>query len=933
MKTMSRRKKILTIILVTLLIGTTFISTGLLSQIQNLVSRAAGGNELGNAEIQTYPNFEVVSVYASFTGDDNKNAKASFKYKESSSPTWIQGMDINRIPEETRFAAFFFAKPRTKYDVEVILTDPDGVSSTNTLATSVTTRDDAPPKGSGKTYYVSAVSGSDSNSGTEISPFRTIQKAVDQSVSEGQKGFTIQLKAGTYNHEHLGGNGINVIANIGALAEENNWITIEPYPGDEGKVFIDGSDPVLATSGQNNWTLWQNGVYQANVNFQPNPTLNQGKGGYVAVDGKRPYFYDSQYTLSNTPYPNAPLGVAVAGSTLYLRLPDGSDPDTHDVRVSRTPYGFEMWGQNSVRIKGLTFQYLTNAVKIDNSNNFIFENNKVLHTQNGIYSSYPPSPSNNFLIQNNIFENNGSDMYKWGYDLCKAKYCEDTAIYLYGFGGGAVIRNNRIDGTFDGISIANDKAGTDMKFGHDSDIYNNTIDNCIDDAAELEGSGQTNIRFYGNTMNDCGSISLVPVQRGPVYVFRNTINRAGSWPFKLGTIWGQPEPSNGATYFYHNTAYISDFKGTQDSQGSAVWRDGIACSNDSFTNNHFRNNVIYAERYAIDTIFCTIDPTKNSFDYDLLYTTKTKTQPDPYGVRSIGFAFWNNKIYATIADFRAASGLEQHGIDAKPLFVNAAANDLGLANGSPGIDAGTTLIGFNDANSPWPTVGNAPDMGAIETGFTETPSTPSPTQSIPTTTQDPTPTSTPTQIPTPIATKTPVPTPLPNATDTPPPIPPTTTPNSANITGKVYIDTNKNGTLDTGEAGYQNAQVTLSVTTNLSTSTDASGNYSFNSLTKFRTYNVTLDVPNNYTNTTPILQSVGLSQDQQINFGIAPATNTSPLLGDINNDGNVDILDFNIWRNEFLGLSASKTSDGNKDSKIDLIDFSIWLNAFKASFF
>lgn len=56
-----------------------------------------------------------------------------------------------------------------------------------------------------------------------------------------------------------------------------------------------------------------------------------------------------------------------------------------------------------------------------------------------------------------------------------------------------------------------------------------------------------------------------------------------------------------------------------------------------------------------------------------------------------------------------------------------------------------------------------------------------------------------------------------------------------------------------------------------------------------------------------------------------------PLEGDVNGDGSIDILDFNIWRNEFIGISTTRESDLNKDNKIDLIDFNIWRNAFNPS--
>src|SRR3989338_1926534 len=60
----------------------------------------------------------------------------------------------------------------------------------------------------------------------------------------------------------------------------------------------------------------------------------------------------------------------------------------------------------------------------------------------------------------------------------------------------------------------------------------------------------------------------------------------------------------------------------------------------------------------------------------------------------------------------------------------------------------------------------------------------------------------------------------------------------------------------------------------------------------------------------------------------------TPIPGDINHDGSVNILDFNIWRCEFVGngicasTGSNRQSDINTDAKVDLIDFSMWRNVF-----
>lgn len=64
--------------------------------------------------------------------------------------------------------------------------------------------------------------------------------------------------------------------------------------------------------------------------------------------------------------------------------------------------------------------------------------------------------------------------------------------------------------------------------------------------------------------------------------------------------------------------------------------------------------------------------------------------------------------------------------------------------------------------------------------------------------------------------------------------------------------------------------------------------------------------------------------------GVTPTTAPQRVEGDANGDNSVDILDFNIWRDEFLGNSQTKQADFNGDGVVDLLDFAIWRNAIAA---
>ena len=82
---------------------------------------------------------------------------------------------------------------------------------------------------------------------------------------------------------------------------------------------------------------------------------------------------------------------------------------------------------------------------------------------------------------------------------------------------------------------------------------------------------------------------------------------------------------------------------------------------------------------------------------------------------------WGNELgptgngqFTNFEDFQAYTGQEPNGIFADPMWENPDASNFRLQEGSPCIDSGVLLPGFNDANSPWPYWGSAPDIGAFE---------------------------------------------------------------------------------------------------------------------------------------------------------------------------------------------------------------------------
>src|SRR4051794_17811959 len=62
--------------------------------------------------------------------------------------------------------------------------------------------------------------------------------------------------------------------------------------------------------------------------------------------------------------------------------------------------------------------------------------------------------------------------------------------------------------------------------------------------------------------------------------------------------------------------------------------------------------------------------------------------------------------------------------------------------------------------------------------------------------------------------------------------------------------------------------------------------------------------------------------------GAARAGQSPTLLGDINNDGIVDIRDYGIWRQQFGATDCGNPADLNGDCIVDIRDYAVWRVSF-----
>ncbi len=244
--------------------------------------------------------------------------------------------------------------------------------------------------------------------------------------------------------------------------------------------------------------------------------------------------------------------------------------------------------------------------------------------------------------------------------------------------GQLVIRGNNIYS--DSSHYFNDGIGGGENFsfvsgfpGPDSDIYDNRISNCWDDAIESEGMNQ-NVRIFNNFIDlsyVAHGVSATSI--GPLYVYRNITNRlqlspqdtynSGYWFKSQGMI-----AYGGRVYVYHNTMLTTQNEG------------GISDVGKILSNTISRNNILRSSKNAV------IDQKgdlQTSCDYDLIDGSINTINPSH----------------------------EIHGIFVVPQFDSKAPPQFrGLLPHTPGQDSGAIRIpNFNDHFK-----GKGPDMGAVE---------------------------------------------------------------------------------------------------------------------------------------------------------------------------------------------------------------------------
>lgn len=413
--------------------------------------------------------------------------------------------------------------------------------------------------------------------------------------------------------------------------------------------------------------------------------------------------YNENVTIDND------AGVASGTPSNYITLRNfQSDIVTIQLGGSSTDRGNAGINVNASywRVKGFTIQGGNTGMRAgEDSTNLIFEDNFINGYGDkgaGIElgglltgSSFSPDTNvKNITVQNNIIHvDTVQNQDRGGIESLTNK-------------GGHVIRDNTVKFLHGGagnhgedciIHIENLEYDDGWK---DTDIYRNVCDRTTDDGIELDGMN-VNLRVWENLITGSNvGFSIGPSMGGPTYIFRNTVYDIERWwSLCIGIKYGRG--SSGEVFFYHNTFHM---------RGSACDNKGLSIADFAGPRSsgvHLRNNIFWFPDRGIAISDAAADDLDS--DYNLWYDEGGGT-----------FAKYDGASYSDISALRTGTGFEINGIVGNPLFADPDGLDWTLEPGSPAIDAGVIIQGFNDLQSAWPYSGGAPDMGRFEVGTADT---------------------------------------------------------------------------------------------------------------------------------------------------------------------------------------------------------------------
>ncbi len=589
------------------------------------------------------------------TGDANRNASVTVRFRASGETAWRPGLPLVRYGGEQIYrrqenldytvpdgfaGSILNLQPGTEYECEFKLSDPDGATGQSTHTVKVRTRTEPQPFAGGRTLHVYAPG----HQGAKLEPnFTSLLEAYygaglgDWSVvweRRAQPGDTLLIHAGLYRPERL------------------NYV-----------------DPMM-TPFDGTMSLTLKGTREKPI------TIKAAGDGEVIFDG--------------------------AGNGRLFDVMASQHHIFDGITIRNTDVGIFAGQKEVLGAIGLTVK------------NCRFEN-----IGYGVWTEY--AGSSDFYIADNLFLGRddrfrlvGWTGPRWASAGAYGSHLLTSYYAVKVYGPGHVIAYNAIAYFHDsiGISTYGTPESDPERQASSIDIYGNDMHMSNDDFVETDG-GVHNVRVFGNRGFNAaqGGYSSQPVFGGPIYFIRNILyNVPTGVAFKFSA-----KPAG--LFVYHNTIL------------------GEQIRHDPSANMHYRNNLFLGRDAADRGIMSWANATDAySSDYNGFRPNKGVAAQYRWLGPKAGERLYEPKPdqwknFASLAEFRSATGQESHGMEvdfdvfermtpADPLNRHAVYHSMDfsfkLRTGSKAVDAGVALPTVNDGF-----VGRAPDLGALEAGAPE----------------------------------------------------------------------------------------------------------------------------------------------------------------------------------------------------------------------
>ncbi len=618
-------------------------------------------------------------------GDDNHNAIVKVSYRKKGENSWKEALPLLRIQNEECIDSFsvnwidyvtpnLFAgsimdlQPDTDYECKFILSDPDGVhgtvkseSSLDQKIVTVRTRPEPKPVEGGRVYHVY--------------PW-------DYTGPKEEPNFVNLMQA-----YYAGG---------GCTAD---WWNVAPprvQPGDT--------------------ILIHEGVYKEDWTFYGADIWKHGQGAK----------FSGTYFLTQKGTPEKPIVIKAADGEKVVF--DGNGNFNLFNVMAADYHHFE-----GLIIRNTDVAFWAGQKRITGCKGLTVKRCRIENIDKGIHSEW--SGSKNFYIADNEFigRHDQSEIHSWflksertpvllfPYEKCLSEYAVKLA------GEGHVVCHNYVAHFHNGICHATYGVPEGYPaYGHPdfypvkevlkedrmfraNDFYNNFIQNVHDNAIETDGT-MYNIRVLRNYCIDgaAQALSSQTLYGGPAYFIRNIIYHGSN----TGFIKHANHPSG--SIYYHNTAIAN----TNAGAGS---------------NYHFRNNLILnwmpgLPVFSVDTFSNYTSSDYNGFHPDLKAEYSFRWNSPPFDIPRDYKNPVEERQYKTLAEYSQATGQDKHSIlvdydifervhppvypDEITKIFSADDMDFRIKPNAAAVDAACILPNVNDDFT-----GEAPDMGALETGL------------------------------------------------------------------------------------------------------------------------------------------------------------------------------------------------------------------------